>query len=106
MDVAVRGWIRQGEMMQGHLCDESVKVSTLVHKVPFRDALMDCCTSKRDDVSECVVEVRVSACVGREMAWGLVMLLWNHAGDWIMGLVQLGLLQIIILVNYSSSVRM
>ena len=106
MDVAVIGWIRQGEMMQGHLCDESVKVSTLVHKVPFRDALMDCCTSKRDDASECVVEVRVSACVGREMGWGPVMLLWNHAGDWIMGLVQLGLVQIIILVNYSSSVKM
>ena len=83
MDVAVIGWIRQGEMMQGHLCDESVKVSTLVHKVPFRDVLMDCCTSKRDGASECV---------GQEMAWGPVMLLWNYAGDWIMGLVKLGLL--------------
>ena len=59
MDVAVIGWIRQGEMMQGHLCDESVKVSTLVHKVPFRDALMDCCTSNRGGASECVVEVHL-----------------------------------------------
>ena len=82
MDVAVIGWIRQGEMMQGHLCDERVKVSTLVHKVPFRDALMDGCTSIRDGASECE---------GQEMARGPVMLLWNHAGDWIMGLVQLGL---------------
>ena len=53
------------------------------------------CTANRDVAS---------ACVGRVIAWGPEMLLWNHGEDWIME-GALASIALLIIIN-SSSVKM